>query len=91
VRDPIVVVAPEEIDPATVGEFRDCLTSVDPGGIIEVDCSNVSFIDSSGVRELILAVARAAAAGGQVWVTNPTAVVRRLLEVTDLAHLITEH
>jgi anti-sigma B factor antagonist len=87
-REPLCIVAPPEIDPATVDELVAALEAAPADAVVEVDCSAVEFMDSSGVRALILASNRAEAAGGRVRVVRATNVVRRLLEITAVAHLL---
>jgi anti-anti-sigma factor len=59
------------------------------GGAIEVDVRGVSFIDSSGLRALILATERARDAGGDVVLVAPSTAVRRLIEITGLTGFLT--
>lgn len=71
-----------EIDIHTCGRLEKALT----GGATDVvlDLGEVSFIDSSGLRALLLGHESIVASGGRLEVVNPSAVVRRLLQVTGL-------
>lgn len=84
------IVAPVEVDPATVSELVEALSAPPPEATIEVDCSAVEFMDSAGVRALTMAAQRQEAGGGSLHVVQPTKVVRRILEITALTELIGE-
>lgn len=85
-----VVTAPAEIDPSSVQILAGALADVPDHDAVVVDCSEVSFMDSAGVRALSMAAQRHEAAGGALSVVRPTPVVRRILEVTALDSLIDE-
>jgi len=85
-----LVTAPSEVDHASVDGFVEALADAPVEAVVEVDCSGVAFMDSAGVRALSMAAQRQEAAGGEVRVVRPTAVVRRILEVTSLDSLISE-
>ena len=53
-----------------------------------LDMSGVTFIDSSGLRELVLAHQHAVEAGGSIVVVSPSATVRRLLDITSVAEIL---
>jgi anti-anti-sigma factor len=74
-----------EIDLSSAGRFAQELTSVvGDGGTAMVDLSAVTFIDSSGVRELLAANRLAAALGGQLVLADPSAACRRVLEISGV-------
>ena len=54
---------------------------------VAIDLSQVTFVDSSGLRCLIAASQRSAARGRRVRVISPTNVVSRLLEITATASM----
>jgi anti-sigma B factor antagonist len=56
-------------------------------GPIAIDMSAVSFIDSSGLRELIALAGRAGDAGRSVNLERPSSSVVRLIEITGLAEM----
>ena len=72
-----------EIDIHTCGRLEREL--VDRTGGVVLDMSEVSFIDSSGLRALLIGCDSIANAGGQFELVNPSTVVRRLLQITGLA------
>jgi anti-anti-sigma factor len=51
---------------------------------IRIDVTDLSFIDSSGLRVLLQAEERCRAAGGSLTLHGPGAQVRYILEITDL-------
>jgi len=54
----------------------------DADGSIVIDLTDVTFIDSSGLRSLLSASRRAGERDGGVLLRSPSAAVRRLLEIT---------
>ena len=57
-------------------------------GPVEVDLSAVTFIDSSGLRALIIARHEAEAVGNTLRIVATSDVVSRLLEVTGLTETL---
>jgi anti-sigma B factor antagonist len=85
-RRAIRVAISGEVDMATVKQLRDALVEADRQGFGEVvvDLAGLSFIDSSGLRELVLAARRARRAGYPFRAINPSHHIRRLFELTAL-------
>ncbi len=83
-RDHTLVSVAGEVDAASADTLRGVITEVIEGGqsTVAVDMSDVSFIDSSGLRVLIAGYKAASAAGGQLSVRTPSEPVTRLLEIT---------
>lgn len=54
------------------------------GGAVVLDLGAVSFIDSSGLRALLIGQDSITQGGGQLEVVNPSTVVRRLFQITGL-------
>jgi anti-sigma B factor antagonist len=78
----IVVPVSGEIDLANAETLRGPLTDAiarRPTRVV-VDLASCRFIDSSGLRELLLARKKAQANGVQIVLRSPSAVVRRALE-----------
>jgi anti-sigma B factor antagonist len=75
-----------EVDLSSAGRFALELASLvaDEGGTARVDLSAVTFIDSSGVRELLAANRQAEATGTQLLLANPSAACRRVLEISGV-------
>lgn len=76
------VVVAGEIDLRTCPELREALTdaSAVEGSEVVIDLTGVTFIDSSGISELL----RASNAGHRLTLRHPTASVRRLFELAGL-------
>jgi anti-anti-sigma factor len=85
---PIVVRCVGDLDFATQrvvhSDLADAMSEGD--GPVVADCQNVTFLDSSGLRELVWA--RLAAAGRSFSVENPSVAARRTLERTGLTDML---
>ena len=55
---------------------------------ITVDLTNLSYLDSSGIHCLVNAAKRASEVGCDLVVHNPTRMVLRVLELTDVVELL---
>ena len=90
--DALVVVTTEQIDHHTAPDFREELAggvrrseaAPSPSPELIVDLSKVTFLDSTGIRELIDAEQALARRGGRLVVRGAHGVVRRCLEVTGV-------
>ena len=75
-----------ELDLATAPQLRERLVVLaeenDPD--IVLDLTHLSFIDSTGLSVLVMALNRSRAAGGSIMLRNPSASVMRILEITGL-------
>lgn len=79
-----------ELDLASVGSLEERLLALEQGELerIVVDLSAVSFIDSSGLRVLLLADGRARERGHELVFTPATEPVHRMLEMTGALDLL---
>lgn len=59
-----------------------------PGGRVVLDCARLGFLDSSGLRVLIMGARRAAEAGAEVRLAAPCHAVRRTVELAGARPLI---
>jgi anti-anti-sigma factor len=75
-----------EVDLASSPDLTACLDQVD--GVVVVDLSAVTFLDSSGMGALVAARKRLQADGGDLTVRAPRDNVRGALEATGLGVLI---
>ncbi|MEQ1874083.1 MAG: STAS domain-containing protein [Ilumatobacteraceae bacterium] len=74
-----------EIDASCIEALASILNPLPEGsGDITIHLGGVAFIDSSGLRELIDAHQRAERTGRRVLMTEPSAVVVRLFEISGL-------
>lgn len=88
----LVVVTTEQIDHHTAPDFREELAEglrrseadPDPSPEVVVDLSQVTFLDSTGIRALIDAEQALTRRGGHLVVCGAHGVVRRCLEVTGV-------
>jgi len=80
------IVASGDIDVAGGPVLEDVLLAqeqhLDADGSVVIDLTDVTFIDSSGLRSLLSASRRAGERSGAVVLRSPSASVRRLLEIT---------
>jgi anti-anti-sigma factor len=78
-----------EVDIHTCGEVEKALTDLATDGVtkITLDLGQVSFIDSSGLRALVVGHKALQDKGGTLVVANPSPTTARLLEVTGLDSL----
>ena len=90
----VVVEVDGELDLATAPQLRDRLVALAEEGQTQVilDLTRLSFIDSTGLSVLVMALNRARADGGSVLIRNPSQSVLRILEITGLVSVFTiEH
>ena len=55
---------------------------------VEVDLSLVTFMDSTGIGKLVSARAHALTSNSDLWVTNPSPAVRRVLSMLGLMEIL---
>jgi anti-anti-sigma factor len=75
---------------ASAGALADRLADCHPTDSIVIDCAELRFIDSSGLRVLVYAEKQQAEAGGSLELVNVGDRVRRVLEITGLDYLVAE-
>lgn len=88
--DGITVVLDGEMDThtaRTVGE-RIVQTIGDRSPNVVIDASNLRFLDSSGISELLRLRQRAVDGGSTLVLTSASPTVRRVLEITGLVELL---
>lgn len=81
-----------ELDPATAPLLQERLTDLaaDPAvSSVVVDLSQITFLDSSGIRALVTGNDALVAGAAELILRDPTPNVRRVLEVTGLTQLLT--
>ena len=77
-----------ELDIGTADRLRSALAEVTGrGSTIVLDLSGLDFIDSSGLHELVVALKRERAAGGDIVLREPSPQTRRVLEIVGLTQL----
>lgn len=78
-----------DLDMANAARVRDLLVGV-AGSTVVVDLANLEFLDSSGIAALLGARTRILASGNEFQLRGARGIVRRVLEMTGLAHLLVE-
>ncbi len=78
-----------DIDAESAPALEQSLAEIeaDPPSVVDVDLADVGFIDSSGLRVLIVSSRRIAEAGGSMRIVTASAAVCRLLELTGLTEM----
>jgi anti-sigma B factor antagonist len=78
-----------EIDLATSGQFRGAIDRAlsTPGSSVVIDMTDVTFMDSTMLRELLRAHKDVDAGGGRLVIAGVQAAVRRLFELTGTSGL----
>lgn len=77
-----------EIDLSTATDLTTVFDRIEADRRIIVDCSDVPFMDCSGLRILVRYSTRAKAVGGSLHVRNPSDEVNRLLRLASLDDLL---
>jgi anti-sigma B factor antagonist len=78
-----------QIDIGAVAVLDEALArAADSGGLVELDLTGVDFIDGSGLSVLMDAESRARRASHELRIVSASRNVRRLIDFTDTADLI---
>ena len=84
--DRLIVTVVGEVDAATASDLEAGIVLDDPAiAVVDLRLDQVTFIDSSGLRALLMVRERVVAAGASVVLGATSTLVDRLLEVTGLA------
>lgn len=88
--DPVVVRLAGELDPATAPQLDEALRTVGLDGppLVHVDMAGVSFMDSSGIRSLLVGAELLGRRDGRLRVVNADRQIVRILEVVGLEDLV---
>ncbi len=80
-----------ELDLYTAPCLHDGLSSLFDDGVrtVELDLSELDFIDSTGLAELVLALKRSREHGGDLVLRSPRPSTFRVLEIAGLDHIFT--
>ena len=85
-----VVTLAGELDLAAAdGFWAELEPLIEPAGMVVLDGTELSFLDSSGLRVLLLANTRAKELGASLRLVAPHRAVRRTLELTGADDLVT--
>lgn len=91
-RKPVVVKLTGELDAGDSGFTDQLLAPADDGECcLIVDMLNVSFIDSSVIRALILAHRTATESGGWLRVVYTHHIIRRVIDMCGLSELLPQY
>ena len=80
-----------ELDMATAERFAEAARLLHRHGIpiLLIDLSELDFVDSTGLRELVVAQRRQREIGGEIVLGAPKAKIRRVLEIVGLDRVLT--
>jgi anti-anti-sigma factor len=75
-----------EIDPLTAPELDEAVrAAARDASVVAIDLSEVSFLDSSGLRVIVAAQQELEGNGVGLVISNPSDSVRRVLEISGLS------
>lgn len=77
-----------EIDLETTAELSSALAGVQSATDVSIDLSDVTYLDSTGLRALLTARDAAAEAGARLRVSATSSIVARLIEITGVTELL---
>lgn len=88
---PITVAASGELDAGSSGELGRSIDAALAVGVdVVLDLGQVTFMDSSGLRVIMVALRRARDEGLIVRVSSTSPAVRRIFEITGVTSLLCE-
>jgi anti-sigma B factor antagonist len=73
-----------DVDMATGPELVSTITDELPAQTLLLECAGVHFVDSSGLRSLLILERNVRDGGGTIAIRRPSAPLRNLLEITNL-------
>jgi anti-anti-sigma factor len=79
-----------EVDAATVATLAAPLHLAPPEATVVVHCAGVTFMDSTGLREILRHYIRLTDGGGSLRVVEPAKCVRLLFSVSGLEWILDE-
>jgi anti-sigma B factor antagonist len=90
VAEPLVIVAPGELDAGTAPGFRDDVSLLYASGAraVVIDLSGTRFCDSAGIGALIGLAKRAAELDGTLRLRSPSASVATTLRISGAASVL---
>jgi anti-sigma B factor antagonist len=80
-----VIAVAGELDVAGSESLDRRLNEIDASRTVALDLSEITFVDSSGLRVVVQHHLRLASGGGRLTLLQPSTQVRRLLEIAGLA------
>ena len=83
-----IVTVDGELDLATSESFREALLPPDGTFQVAVDLRDVTFMDSSALGVIVMAMKRARERGGDLVLIGPTGSPRKVLSITALDQVI---
>jgi stage II sporulation protein AA (anti-sigma F factor antagonist) len=87
--DEVILALHGEFDLGGVAGFERVVSQVAPGSSVILDLRDISFMDSSGLQQLITLQRRATAEGWSLRLANPQQQVVRLLQISGVGEFLT--
>lgn len=88
--DRVTVRLAGEVDLETSPDLREVLVGLGAETpVLEVECSGLSFIDSTGLSALLAAHKAMEERGGRFEVKDPPAMLRKMVSIVGLADVLT--
>jgi stage II sporulation protein AA (anti-sigma F factor antagonist) len=85
-----VVKAAGDVDLAFAGELWDVLEPLlTPGAVVALDCSGITFLDSTGLRSAVVAANRAKETDAVFCLIAPSEPVTRVLDLSGVTGMFT--
>lgn len=90
VQNTLVVAVTGQVNSVTAIQLGEHLQRAGKQGKynIVLDCGNIEYISSAGLREVLSGVERAKKGGGDLRIANPSARVTEMLEITGLDRML---
>ena len=86
----VVITAPARLDTITSAEFEEALTPYTVQGVeLIIDCREMKYISSAGLRIILTAHKRVTANSGRFIIRNTSKEVRSVLEMTGFSRILT--
>jgi len=82
--DEVILALHGEFDLAGVSAFDSVVSQIARGSSVILDLRDVSFMDSSGLRQMITLQRRATTEGWSLFLANPQQQVVRLLQISGV-------
>lgn len=86
----VVLALTGDLDCATAPRLREAVDALRDRAVrtLVLDLSRLTFIDSSGLHEIVVALKRQREAGGELVLRDPNASTRRVLKIVGLSQVL---
>ena len=90
VVDGLVLFLAGELDCATAPRLRKAIDDLGDRTVatLVLDLTKLTFLDSTGLHEIVVALKRQREAGGELVIRDPSPSTRRILEIVGLSQVV---